>query len=385
MPAMTPLPLSAIGRLLVILALVGCLADSALAQQAPPARKTVVSIDGQGFLVNAKPTYAGRSYKGMKIEGLLLNSRMVQGIFDDRNPETRSQWKYPDGPFEAERNTREFIASMPLWRKAGLLSFTINLQGGSPQGYSQDQPWHNSALEPDGTLRGDYLARLEKILDRADELGMVPILGYFYFGQEPRFENEPAIVRAAEAATDWVLSKGYTNLLIEISNECDVARYKHAIIKPARAHELIRLVQERSKGKVKNPAGRLLVSTSYGGGAIPTENVADVADFLLVHGNGVSDPNRIRQMVDRCRALKNYRNQPILFNEDDHFDFDKPDNNFLAAVGKYASWGYFDFRMKNEGFDEGYQSVPVNWRPDSSARKQGFFKLLEEMTGKEGT
>jgi hypothetical protein len=36
--------------------------------------------------------------------------------------------------------------------------------------------------------------------------------------------------------------------------------------------------------------------------------------------------------------------------------------------------------MKDEGFDEGYQSVPVNWGI-SSARKRGFFKLLAEITG----
>lgn len=349
--------------------------------QALVQRKTLVSIHKQAFLINNQPTYAGRQYKGMKIEGLLLNARLVQGIFDDRNPETRSLWNYPDGSWDPDRNTREFIAAMPAWRQAGLLSFTINLQGGSPQGYSDKQPWINSAFEFDGTLRADYMARLEKILDKADELGMVPILGYFYFGQEPRFQDEQAIRKAAQAATDWVLAKGYRNVLIEISNECDVASYKHAIVKPARAHELIQMVQERSTGKVNSPAGRLLVSTSYGGGSIPTENVAAVADFLLIHGNGVGDPNRIGQMVDRCRGLKNYRGQPILFNEDDHFNFDRPDNNFLAAVGKYASWGYFDYRMKNEGLDEGYQSVPVNWSPDSSARKRGFFRLLAEITG----
>ena len=39
---------------------------------------------------------------------------MVQGIFDDRNSETASQWAYPDtGKWDAERNTREFIAAMP--------------------------------------------------------------------------------------------------------------------------------------------------------------------------------------------------------------------------------------------------------------------------------
>jgi hypothetical protein len=50
------------------------------------ARKTVVSIEGREFRVNARPTYAGRSYDGTTVQGLLFNSRMVQGIFDDRNP-----------------------------------------------------------------------------------------------------------------------------------------------------------------------------------------------------------------------------------------------------------------------------------------------------------
>ena len=37
--------------------------------------------------------------------GLLLNSRMVQGIFDDINPETFDKWKYPDTEqWDAEQN-----------------------------------------------------------------------------------------------------------------------------------------------------------------------------------------------------------------------------------------------------------------------------------------
>jgi hypothetical protein len=71
---------------------------------------------------------------------------------------------------------------------------------------------------------------------------------------------------------------------------------------------------------------------------------------------------------------------PILFNEDDHFDFDTPVCNFTAAVSEYASWGYFDYRMKGERFDDGYQSVPVNWGI-SSPRKKAFFNLLSQITG----
>jgi hypothetical protein len=338
-------------------------------------RHTTVSIEGEDFRINGKPTYAGRTWNGHRIEGLLFNSRMVQGIFDDLNTNTVSKWAYPDsGKWDAERNTREFIAAMPVWRKHGLLAFTINLQGGSPQGYSREQPWHNSGIAADGSLRPEYMKRLERIIDRADELGMVIILGYFYFGQDERLRDEAAVLRATDEATQWIFDRGYRNMLVEINNECNV-RYDHAILKPERVHELI----ERVK-KVSRDGRRLLVSTSYGGGTIPGENVVRSSDFLLLHGNGVSDPKKIGAMVRQTRAIRGYRPVPILFNEDDHFDFDKPLNNFTAAVSERASWGYFDFRMKDESFDDGYQSVPVNWGI-SSTRKRGFFQVLSDITG----
>jgi hypothetical protein len=371
------LPPSTVGSACLVFLLVFRVSGVAAQDRASgTSRRTTVTIVGDAFHINGEPTYRGRVWQGRRIEGLLLNARLVQGIFDDRNPKTAGQWAYPDtGRWDAERNTREFVAAMPEWRGHGLLAFTINLQGGSPQGYSQQQPWHNSAIEADGSLRGDYLGRLERILDRADELGMAVILGCFYFGQDQRLADEAAVVRATDQATKWVLDHGWRNVLLEINNECNV-NYDHAILRPERVHELIGRVQ-----RMAAQAGRRLwVSTSYGGGTIPRENVVRVADYVLLHGNGVSEPDRLAELVRQARRVPGYRGQPILFNEDDHFDFDRPQNHFIAAVGEHASWGYFDYRMKGEGFDDGYQSVPVNWEL-SSARKRGFFDLLAEITG----
>ena len=75
----------------------------------------------------------------------------------------------------------------------------------------------------------------------------------------------------------------------------------------------------------------------------------------------MSDPEGLADLVRQTRRVPGYRPVPILVNEDDHFDFDRPRNHMLAAVGEYASWGYFDYRMAGEGFDAGHQSVPVNW------------------------
>ena len=346
-------------------------------------RKTRVSISGDDFYINGQITLKGKVYNGMRVEGLLPNSRMVQGIFDDYNEETQKLWAYPDTKkWDANRNTNEFMAAMPAWKESGLLAFTINLQGGSPFGYSSaKQTWINSAFLRDGKLDPAYMKRLERILDKADQLGMIVILGYFYFGQDQNLKDEAAVIDATKNATKWILENGYENVLIEINNECDINSirigsgdpYNHAILDVERVHELINIAKS-----ISHRNKRLMVSTSFKGGSKPSHNVLQTADFVLIHGNGVKKPEKLTQLIQSVRADSSYKRNPIIVNEDDHFDFDKPENNFLAATKEHASWGYFDYRMKDEGFSDGYQSIPVDWSIGSE-RKRQFFALLRQV------
>lgn len=339
-------------------------------------QNTSLTISGKQFYINGELTYKGRYWQGNKIEGLLMNSRMVQGIFDDLNSSTNKQFKYPDtNEWDADRNTDEFISAMQEWKSNGLLAFTLNLQGGSPTGYGNAQPWINSAFNENGGLRPAYLSRLKRILKKADELEMVVILGYFYFGQDQVLKNENAVVNAVDNITDWILNEGYQNLLIEISNECDHPTYDHAILKPNRIHELINRVKQKEKNGF-----RLLVSTSYRGGVVPKASVAKASDYLLFHGNGVGQPSKMRSLLRDVRNVQGGGNKPIIVNEDDHYDFDANDNNFKASVEEYASWGYFDFRREGETFKEGYQTVPIDWGINSN-RKRAFFSKVKQITG----
>jgi len=52
----------------------------------------------------------------------------------------------------------------------------------------------------------------------------------------------------------------------------------------------------------------------------------------------------------------------------------------VAALKTYASRGFLDFRRDGESHNEGYQSVPVDWRINSE-RKMSFFEKVEEITG----
>ena len=346
------------------------------------AGKTTVAIQGEDFLIDGKLTYAGRTWQGHRIEGLLLNSRMVQATFDDLNPDTRHLWAYPDTKkWDPDRNVNEFLEMLPEYRRQGLLSVTINLQGGHPRGYHGIQPWINTSLTAFGELRPDYMARTKRVLDRIDELGMVAIVGIYYFGQDERVYDEASVIRGVDNSIGWLLDGGWKNLIVEINNECDVPRYEHAILQPERVHELIERARDISRG-----GRRLLVGTSYKGRSIPSAKVLAASDLAMIHGNGVTDPNVIGEMVKSTRAVLGDRVIPIVFNEDDHFEFEKPLNNMVVAIQNHASWGYYDpgegagGRSAVSDYIEGYQNVPTNWG-NNTDRKRGFFGLVKEITG----
>jgi len=335
---------------------------------------TRIEVRGNKFYLNGLPTYRGKEWNGNSIEGLLLNSRMVQGIFDDSNDQTAGLWKYPDtGNWDPDRNTNEFIRAMEEWYSYGLIAFTLNLQGGSPTGYG-NEGWINTAFNADGTLKKKYFTRLYRILNRSDELGMAVILGLFYFGQDQLMANEQAVLNAVDNTLDWLNESGFRNVIIEISNECDI-EYDHEILQPERINELIMRVKEREYEGYNYPVG-----VSLSGGTLPGANIVKVSDVIFLHGNSVENADDIREMVRRVKVMPEYNAQPFVFNEDDHYSFDLEDYNMKAAIESYASWGFFDYRREGEAFEEGFQSIPVDWSVNSE-RKKAFFNKVKDITG----
>lgn len=339
--------------------------------------QTVVEIKGDQFYINGKPSYSGRSWQGHKVEGLLINSRMVQGVFDDLNPASVNSFAYPDTKkWDADRNNKEFVEAMSEWQSYGLNSFTLNMQGGSPIGYGASKCL-NPGFNKDGSLMKPYMQRLDRILKQADKLQMAVILGIFYFGQDQYLTDETAVKNATKNLINWLFKKGYRNVLIEIANETNKTSYDHKILQPDRIHELIDLVKS-----MEHKGHRFLVGTSYPGITVPGANVVKSSDFLLIHGNGAKNPDQIQKLIDDTKKVEGYRLMPIVNNEDDHYDFDKESNNFTVSIKNYCSWGYFDFRFPGEtDIKEGYQSVPVDWAIHSE-RKKAFFNKVKEITTK---
>jgi len=274
------------------------------------ARKTCISTKEDKWFINGKITYANTP-----AEGLLMNVRAVNVTFEDRNR--------PD--FNSKENTERFLQALPDYRAHGVRAFTLNLQGGMP-GY---EGAHNSAFNPDGTLRPQYLERIKRVIDACDHHGCVVILGCYYQRQDQILQDAEAVRRGVVNAAKWIESQGYTNVVLEISNEFNHGGFNHAILKGVAGQlELIELAQRTVPG--------LLVSTSgLGNGRMP-DAIAETADFILPHYNST----KLADIPKRIQALKRF-GKPIICNEDDKVG---PDAARAAelSVENGASWGYMN-------------------------------------------
>ncbi|MGC9468504.1 MAG: hypothetical protein ACP5HS_07925 [Anaerolineae bacterium] len=358
---------------------------------------TRVSFLGEEIRIDSEPTYAGRSFEGHKIQGLLFNVRAVQATFDDANPETRKQWAYPDtGEWDPERNLQEFCDALPIWKQHGVLGFTINFQGGGPL-YTPEiyHAYDNNGFTPEGELKPAYADRVERVLARADELGMVVIVGFFYWISLRRMEGANAIKRAAREALEFLQGTGRQNVMIELANEIDVVsdRTAYDIFRPGRVHAMV--------DELRALYPQFLYATSGGGANVergrgmPSAALVAASDYVLLHGNGTRPP-QLAAAIEAVREMPAYRKspKPIVINEDS-----PAVPNLDAAWRHYASWGYYDqgwagqgddpyewyepLPRKNEGpFEQltGFQTPPVNWTLNTPFKRR-FFGRVAEVTG----
>jgi hypothetical protein len=328
-------------------------------QQVKAATSAAVSIQGTNFLLNGHITYPGKS-----VQGELLNARMIQGVFDDENPATVGHWAYPDThKWDPLRNTNELIAALPSYAHYGLHMITVGLQGGCPSCSGVNGQNISTAFRADGSLKPAWLTRLDLLIQAASANGIVVDLSLFYHAQDMRV-NQAAIPTAINNIVDWVVAKGYTNVLLEIANEVDQPGFWPSL-QPAGEPALIAQAQRRAQGHLK-------VSVSFTG-EVPPAAVIKQEDFITVHGNGLS-PAKVKALINAIRATPAYQAQPkpIVFNEDS-----TSIANMNAAVLAGASWGYYDQGLNN--YRDGFQAPPTNWSINTAA-KQAFFARVSALT-----
>lgn len=311
----------------ILFAFTGC------SRQAGPS----VEIRNARWYLNGKITYPGAP-----AEGLLQNVRMVNSTFEDAN----------DPAFDSAANTRHFLDHLPEYVGSGVRAFTLNLQGGFP-GYEGAV---NSAFRPDGSLRPEYLARMEQVIRAIGKEGAVVILGCYYQRQDQILQDSTAVEQGIRNVVRWLRNRRLGNVVLEIANEYPHRGFDHAILhQPEGVARLINLAHRT------NP--NLLVSASGLGNGRTDPTVAVAADFILIHFNGTS----VEQIPSRIEAAKS-SGKPVVCNEDDKTGTEAV-QALQAAVRADGSWGYMNNDLNQ------YQPFTWNGTADDPAVYQHITEL----------
>ena len=358
-----------------------------------------ISIQCGQYYVNGVITNRGRGS-----QGLLMNSRMIQGIFDttvgiDNYVYPTSNIVngvfYPAGQWNADRNTAEFVASMASWQAngKGINGFTVGLQGGQTydnggNGLPSDS-FNPSAFNSDGSLRSNYLLRLKSVVDEAVRLNMVPMVSLFhrnqvinYFGGDSDGNAiDPtaatAVVRSAVTNfVNWVVANQYTNrIIVEIQNECDYASTSGFGLECSNLHTLLQIV--RSAGILVGNS----VANCDGTPVYPDRTLLDNSDVIFLHGNECADINAIQGMINAASVISlGYVQQPISFTEvwSNAESYVVP----LATSQPRAGMGLLDAGCND--YNSGFQSPPVNWSTSSQqgncwSNKDAFWAAVKSL------
>jgi hypothetical protein len=306
--------------------------------------------DQRAFYVRNAPgeiwqkTYSGAAYRREAL-GKLMNIHLAQALFHD-------EWMR-EQPFDPEGNTDAVIQALDFYKSHGVLMIDVSLQG-AHAGYDKavngidreniyrpgrEKGMYVSAFRPDGTLKPEWLARLESLLRAADQRDMLVNLMYFYQGQDEQFQSTAAIHRAAHNITDWLIAHNVRNVIVDVANEYDLPGpqwdFKGYI--PQNIIPLIDDVRER----FKNAGYALPIGVSSDGRMRYPQSLQGQVDVLLIHGDGRDAQEKARRVAELKDA-----DRPVLMTEDDNGrattvehlagDLASCDIFFYRAAG----WGY---------------------------------------------
>ncbi len=300
-----------------------------------------------------KLTYSEGRYRG-KARGKLMMLRAAQGLFADEHT--------PPPGFNADHNTNELIAALDLYKEHGLLGISVSLQGaeagyaktsgdgsgsGASVGAEQKRPLV-SAFLPDGSLKRDWMDRLERLLTAADKRNMVVCLIYFDPGQDQVFESDEAIITAAHNITDWLIAKDFRNVVIDVANEWDLNNgddWEHGRFIPENIAGLVNEVRER----FHDAAFTLPIGASTSGVMTYPASLAQWCDVVLIHGDGRSP----QEKVALIQPLKETP-RPVWMIEDDNGlkstkeNLSREEASLEAVFQATAGWGYMPWSQAEQ-------------------------------------
>jgi hypothetical protein len=334
--------------LLALTAACGTADRTGRAEPAPgPSRtQTTVSVQGSQILVNATPS----TLFGFRVASAAL----------------RDDW------------TDELIAQFDTWHDNGVNSFILWLQGSSG-GYTPVFTRDGTEIDDDkkgvtsivgfgddhddtenGSTTGtEVIERTKRIIEAADEHGMVVIVGLFY-GSAAQDSDPDTLTNAARTAATAL--KDYSNVIFDVYNEPDTS---DSPTSEKNLGDYLRAVKEAAPGRL------------VGTGTVDTDDNEDIADMDDVDVVMQDAGANADEAIDAFETLKDHTDKPIIniesFGGSGQGFIDDDTKSVSAREGYYVDFPKFR-RVFGALSDEDYQS-DNGW----VTGKDGYRRLIDHV------
>ena len=336
------------------------------------------------------PTYTGGPFRG-KVRGSLALVRVTQAIFDD-------EW-LTERPFDPGANTDRLIESLDIYKQHGVAGIVVSLQGGNP-GYADDSNGVQrgvsadlgekagalvSAYNPDGSLKPEWTARLDRLLIAANQRGLIVCLVLFQQDQDEVLESPEAIVTAAGNVARHLIERDARNVIVDVADAWDEpeGRWDHRRFVPRYVEYLIRAVREQ----FQHASFSLPIGASSGSGMLYPMSLARLCDIVLLQGDGRTPGDKLA----RSKQFKQY-GRPVLMVSDSNglaatnAELAREKSIAQAYLEGAAGWSFvpsltanrfpFDYRLADSAALEDSWPAETRHRAYFRAMLEGIAKIV---------
>lgn len=363
-------------------------------------KRTNLSICNGDFYVNDKICNKENEICEGKLIGILFNLFIYTDYFDDERHR-----KLPPG-YDSGDNFASLFANLKNYKRNGIDMICFGLQGMNPnrshyrkspgsaegsESVSDSLSIFSSAFFPDGSLNKYHIETVGKVIEAADNAGLIVFLTLFTQYGERHFHDEFAIINAAMNIFEWLDDKKYRNLMINFTDQTRY-QFKSKILSGSYIFDLI--------ADLKQIYPDIIVSTVLRGetslrGEVSLQGERDEYkkkqnislmienfDFLPIFPPSGANTAAVLEEIYACKTSPQYvRNKlPVIIVRGDNLNEKYNlygENNMIQALKNGASWCYYDVGDNNN--KDGFICLPVNFDLKSSKEKRNFSENVKKI------
>jgi hypothetical protein len=263
--------------------------------------------------------------------------------------------------FHETKNINSFLDNLKYLQNSGINIISAAFQSPNPfreyyiKSREQDKlkniAHSSSAIKPDGSLDYNFLDNLELIIKTADSSGLAVLVNILDSSCEHIFSDEFAVITAIFNAADWLISKKFNNILVNLTNISHTF-YKSSVLNGEKYINIFKSVKQAAGDNLILGAGiKNLAGVSPAG----VDAYIKSSDFIPIYSVNYKN-HSTKKMLENIYFFKARASVPVVMAKGDDLNsrynsYGK--NNMLEAFENHISWFYYS--LDKLGL------MPVDW------------------------